>query len=312
MPVLLAAGNDALRYFALRDLTDVNPGPVSELWRLPEVDHAVRAQMGNGAWKYHGGRGHIRSREDYDQIETYRVLRELVEEYGLNKENHALRMAADFLFSRQTGEGDFRGICGNQYVPYYSAAIMELLVKSGYHEDSRIERGFRWLISMRQHDGGWAFPLRTAGRRLDPETFRSSTIQPDRSKPFSHLVTGMVLRAFAAHPKHRKSKEARAAGELLAARFFQADRYPDRRSPNFWTTFSYPFWFTDLLSSLDSLSQLGLRTNHPQIARGLEWFVSRQSKNGLWRLPLRIMARAKEPDLWVTLAVCRVFRRFYK
>jgi Squalene-hopene cyclase C-terminal domain len=283
-----------------------------ELWLVPEVTRILRTQKGSGAWGYHGGSKRIRSRNDYDQLETFRVVRELVEKYGFNNENEALTMAAEFLFSCQTKEGDFRGIAGNQYVPYYSAAIMELLIKAGYHNDPRIEKGFKWLTSVRQRDGGWAFPLRTGGGKLDwSRTLRSSTIEPDLSKPFSHLVTGMVLRAFAAHPIHRKSEEAKVAGELLASRFFQADKYSDRRSPSFWTTFSYPFWFTDLLSSLDSLSMLGFDRNHPQIRKGLEWFSDRQEKTGVWKLSLRIMAGEKEPDLWISLAICRVFERFY-
>lgn len=312
IPVLLSSRNEALRYFTLRDLTGGVPRPLRELWLLPEVTRMLRTQKGNGAWGYHGGSERIRSRNEYDQLETFRVVRELVEKYGLTNENQALRNAAEFLFSCQTEEGDFRGIAGNQYVPYYSAAIMELLIKGGYDKDPRIEKGFTWLTSMRQRDGGWAFPLRTGGGKLAwSTTLRSSRIEPDLSKPFSHLVTGMVLRAFAAHPTHRKSEEAKVAGELLASRFFQADKYSDRRSASFWTTFSYPFWFTDLLSSLDSLSLMGFDRNHPQVRKGLEWFSDRQGKTGVWKLSLRIMAREKEPDLWITLAICRVFERFY-
>jgi hypothetical protein len=173
-------------------------------------------------------------------METYRILRELVEKYCMNTGSSSLRKAAEFLFSCQTHEGDFREICGTQYVPYYSAAIMELLIKSGYSEDSRISTGFEWLISIRQNDGGWAFPLRTVGKKLYVETFKARTVEPDRSKPFSHLVTGIVLRAFAAHSTYRKSSAAAHAGHLLVSRFFKADTYPDRRAPSFWTSFSYP------------------------------------------------------------------------
>jgi Squalene-hopene cyclase C-terminal domain len=198
IPLLMASKNPALRYLTRRDLLGVTPGPVGELWHLPAVERILDTQQENGAWRYHGGQDRIRSREDYDQIETYRVLRELVEKYCMNTGSSSLRKAAEFLFSCQTDEGDFRGICGTQYVPYYSAAIMELLIKSGYSEDSRIRTGFEWLISIRQNDGGWAFPLRTVGKKLYGETFKARTVEPDRSKPFSHLVTGIVLRAFAA------------------------------------------------------------------------------------------------------------------
>ncbi len=311
IPRLIASESQALQYFAGHDLLNQQLPSVKELWKLPEVAKLTRLQRQNGAWAYRGGRKHVRSTEDYDQIETFRVLRELVEMYGLNRDHPAFGKAAEFMFSHLTDEGDFRGIAGNQYIPYYSAAIMELLIKAGYAADPRIARGFNWLLSMRQDDGGWAFPLRTVGLKLGPETFRSNTVEPDRTKPSSHMVTGMVLRAFAAHPSHRKSKVAQAAGQLLANRLFKPDYYPDRRAPSFWTGFSFPFWFTDLLSALDSLSRIGLDRNHLQVARALEWFASRQQKTGLWHLRLRIMAREKEPDSWITLAICGVFKRFY-
>jgi hypothetical protein len=241
MPALVNSTNEALRYLADRDLTGMEKGPPNSLWQLPAFQRIIAAQSENGSWRYHGGRKRIRSDEDYDQIETYRNLRELVEKYAINSNHPALRKAAEFLFGQQTDEGDFRGICGRQYVPYYSGAILELLIKSGYAEDYRIKKGFKWLLSNRQDDGGWAFPLRTVGRKLDPETFHSDTIEPDRSKPFSHLITGMVLRAFVAHPAYRGSREASRASDLLASRFFKADKYPDRRAPVFWTSFSFPF-----------------------------------------------------------------------
>ena len=58
----------------------------------------------------------------------------------------------------------------------------------------------RWLLSMRQDDGGWAIPTRTPGLSLNVMLTARETFEPDRSRPSSHLVTGFVLRALAAHP----------------------------------------------------------------------------------------------------------------
>lgn len=310
LPALLSANGEALRYFCRRDLVGEEVGPPERLWELREVKRTTAAQLPSGAWRYPDGRPQIRSQRDYDQLETFRVLRGLVEKCGMNRGSPAISRAAEFLFSCQTDEGDFRGVAGNQYVPYYSAAFMELLIKAGFSGDSRIAKGFEWLLSMRQRDGGWAFPLRTVGKKLAPDTFRAPTIPPDRSKPFSHLVTGVVLRAFAAHPAYRRSREARIAGRLLESRFFKRDRYPDRSSPSFWTSFSYPFWFTDLLSALDSLSRLGFEEDDPQVRKGLEWFSSRQGRDGGWKLTLRLVEGERERDLWIALAISRVFKRF--
>jgi hypothetical protein len=187
---------------------------------------------------------------------------------------------------------------------------MELLTKAGYADDSRIEEGFQWLLSIRQNDGGWAIPMRTAGIKLNTGILKAAALKPNKAKPFSHMLTAVVLRAFAAHDKYRTSKEARAAGELLASRFFEKDAYPDRQSVDFWLKFSYPFWFADLLSSLDSLSLMGFTINNPQIAKALDWFTARQQENGAWKLTL-LRTRDKDLSLWLTLAICRVFKKFH-
>jgi hypothetical protein len=124
-------------------------------------------------------------------------------------------------------------------------------------------------------------------------------------------VTGVVLRAFAAHPEHRNNLQAIRAGGLLKSRFFQPDKYPDRKASSFWTGFSHPFWFTDLLSSLDSLSQLGFSSEDTDIQEALDWFVDKQEKTGLWKLKM-LRGKGKDLHLWLDLAVCRVFKRFYR
>lgn len=309
---LLESNDQALLYFIRRDILEEDPGPVDQLWNLPMAAKLFKKQQPDGAWKYPGAKPSVRSQENYDQIETYRNVGILVEKYGLTRRHSAISKAADFLFSYQTDEGDFRGIYGNQYSPNYSAAIMELLIKASYEKDPRIEKGFAWLLSMRQSDGGWAIPIRTADDAKDKTLTDllnlSEPLQPDKSKPFSHLATGVVLRAFAAHPDYRKSAEAKHAGELLASRFFQSDKYTDRKTPDFWNKVRYPFWFTDIVSALDSLSQLGFSKDNPQIQKAVDWLVAHQGETGIWKA---VQVVKFNGDYWVTLAICRILKRFY-
>lgn len=310
IPPLLASEDRAIVLFAERDLLD-KAVHVENLWQLPEVIKIVRRQKPDGCWVYPGGKENVRSAENYNQLETYRNIGVLVEEYGLTKKHPAIQKAAEYLFSFQTRESDFRGIYGDQYTPNYSAGITELLIKAGYENDNRIQRVFEWLLSLRQTDGGWAIPLRTQNCNLDVITGHTRTIEPDRSRPFSHMVTGVVLRAFAAHPAHRKSKEAELAGRLLASNLFKADNYTDRAAPSFWLGFTFPFWFTDLISALDSLSLLGFSKNEPQIAKALHWFIDNQQRTGMWELKI-LKGRNKDVlQLWLALAICRIFKRFY-
>jgi hypothetical protein len=313
LPILTSSANRALRYSVQRDLIQDNGAKLEDVWTLPVVRLYLRRQQSNGSWQYPGGgRTYLRSSESYDQLETYRVFAELVEKYAMDKSNPSIQHAAEYLFSAQTDEGDFRVIYGTQYTPNYSAGIMELLIKAGYADDRRIKRGFRWLLSIRQRDGGWAIPLRTRGMNFTRTVLNSTElIQPNYDKSFSHLVTGVVLRAFAAHPVYRASPEAQHAGSLLSSRLFKSDTYPDRRTAEYWKRTSFPFWFTDMVSALDSLSRLGFSPAQKPIADALDWFVRRQQDDGGFNLKI---VRGKDPDtrLWICFAVCRLFKRFYK
>lgn len=310
IPALLAGGVAAVVYFTRRDLLEEKVGPLASLWQAGVARSIVRLQQRDGSWRYPSGRTRLRSRENYDQLETYRRVGQLVEKYGMTREAPALARAAERLFRFQTREGDFRGIYGNQYTPNYSAGILELLIKAGYVDDSRVDRGLRWLLSTRQDDGGWALPLRTAGKNLSEAFAKVAPLPGNPKRPASHLITGVVLRAFAAHPTYRRRQEAKRAGEILLSRFFKPDHYPDRKAAGLWTKFTYPFWFTDLLSSLDSLSLLGFRSDDPRIEAALEWFRARQDEEGLWDLPL-LKTGDKDQRLFLALGICRVFRRFY-
>jgi hypothetical protein len=306
---LVESGDNAISLFSRRDLLDKTIS-ADDLWQLSIPRGILRRQKPNGSWVYPGAKDNIRTQENYNQFETYRNLGVLVEEYGFNRNHPAIRKAAEYLFTFQTSEGDFRGIYGSQYSPNYSAGITELLVKAGFGRDDRVKRVFEWLISIRQDDGGWAIPFRTKNYGIKIISNRLA-IKPDSSKPFSHLVTGVILRAFSAHPIYRKSKEAKQAGELLVMSLFKKDRYPDRAGTDYWLRFSFPFWFTDLISALDSLSLLKFSKQEPQIDKALKWFIRHQSRNGLWELKI-LKGRNKDTiQLWLALALCRIFKRFY-
>ena len=301
---LLAADDAALRSMARRDLLGETTSEI-DMGELPGVRRAVARQQLDGRWKYRGGNPGIRSRAAYDQLETYRQLGVLVCKSGLDRRHPAIAAAAAFLSSCQTGAGDYRGIYGHQYTPNYSGAITGLLTRAGYEGSAQVENAMRWLLGMRQDDGGWAIPTRTLGMSLDVMLTARETFEPDRSRRSSHLVTGIVLRAFAAHPGYRHSADTRRAADLVKSRFFRRDVYPDRAAPSNWLVFSYPFWWTDLLSALDSLAQIGFRAGDPDIARGVAWFTGNQEPNGLWNTG-RNRPKGPYSDQWVGLAICRM------
>ena len=311
LPQFANVDNKALQYQVRRDLQEMNPGPETSLWDLPPVQRIIRKQQEDGSWKYPKKKTDPIEISGYKQLETFRQLGILVEKYLLNRNHPSVQKAADFLFSCQTEEGDFRGIYRNQYSPNYTAAYLEILIKAGFFDDEPIERGLQWLLSIRQNDGGWTVPLRTEHLRWGEVIKLTEPVQPRREKRFSQMITGVVLRSFAAHPKYNRHVDVLLAGEKLATQIFKADNYTDRKAPEYWTRITFPFWFSDVLSVLDTLSRLGFSADQQNIREAIDWFVSQQNRDGSWNLYLLKGATDKDTCFWVGLVICRMLKRFF-
>jgi hypothetical protein len=61
---------------------------------------------------------------------------------------------------------------------------------------------------------------------------------------------------------------------------------------------------------------IGLSSQDVQIKASLQWFIDHQEENGLWKVSYanpqeqeKETAKAREKKLWVSLAICRVFKR---
>jgi hypothetical protein len=220
---LMESGNEAVKYFVRRDLLGENIGPVADaIWNLKYPQSVLKKQQPGGYWIYPG------KDEDYYLLATFKHLQSLVYQYGFNNSHPAIASGCEYLFSRQTEEGDIRGFIGNQYAPYYTGVVAALLTQTGYAEDPRIDKAIRWLIEMRQNDGGWVIGSPGLSGMAWSDVVKltadknAETIKTfDKTQPFSHSGTGMVIRAFAAHPQFRKSPEALKAAELLKSHFFK-------------------------------------------------------------------------------------------
>ncbi len=309
VPWLLAADGVAIATMARRDILGEEVD-VRRLWDLPEAQRLLRRQRADGSWRYPVEKP---PPQNYDLYETFVSLGELVAKYGFDRRHQAVARAARYVFSCQTADGDFRGIYGNQPSHTYTPALMEVLIEAGYGDASEIERAFQWLLATRQDDGGWAIPARTRGLKLvkDWDSITSGPeIEADPTRPFSHMVTGLVLRAFAAHPHYRRAGEAIRAAELLKSRLFKPDKYADRKGAAYWHKFTYPFQFTDLLTALDSLGKLGSAASDPEIARAVDWFKAKQQPDGSFDLAMCRGIGDKRLPLWLGLALCRALLRF--
>ncbi|SFC22520.1 Squalene-hopene cyclase C-terminal domain-containing protein [Alkalibacterium subtropicum] len=279
-------------------------------WTAEEVLKLKNKQDPQGFWKYPQQRDHT-DMTNLNQYQSFKNLGKLVEMYNLDRTHSAIKNAAEYFFSVQTDQGDFRGIYDKQYTPNFTAGITELLIKAGYSNDERIIAALDWLISTRQNDGGWALPFRTKKYNIDVTYAYHKTIEPDLTQPSSYMITAVVLRAFSVHPKYKKRQDIIEAGELVSRYIFKRDIYPDRQDKKYWKQFVYPFCYADLISVLDSLSLLGFPPSYPGIKRGLQWLVDEQLESGLWQFKISSGRDKERIQCYLNLAVCKIFKQFY-
>ena len=322
---LLESENEAVIYFTRRDLLEENVESLNRIWNLPEIHKILQKQQPDGSWKSLS-KNNENSGIKYPLIETWKQFRYLIQQYEMNNAHPAVEKASEYLFSCQTDEGDIRGILANQYAPYYTGAIMYLLIKAGYENDPRIEKGFEWLLKMRQYDGGWVIGSpgmigvnlsRSEMNDLTSNKSRKTMKAFDKSKPFSAAGTGMVLRAFAAHSSYKKSEYALKAANLLKSKFFKKDNWTSYQHPDNWVRFQFPFWWTNIVSALDSISLIRLPKEDSDVKNALNWIIDHQEIDGLWNVSYSKIHKSQnnkktfETQLWLTLTICRIFKRFY-
>jgi hypothetical protein len=318
MAGLIAAKSDAIVYFTRRDLLGEAVNSIHTVWEFSEPRRILRQQSPNGSWAGAVKKTPVVYPPDHASlVATFKAFRTLVERYQFTRESTPLKNAAEYLWTFQTPAGDIRGFIGNQYATYYTGDVLGLLMRAGYMDDPRVENGLQWLLKMRQNDGGWTIPILT--QHFDCQTMYRLTssyaepVEPDRTQPFSHNWTDMVLRAFAVHPVYRHSKEARLAGRLLKSCFFQPDAYSSYQAASYWARFI--FWWPNLLTAMESLALQGFSPDDTDNNKGLQWFFDHQKEDGLWDCaydgksgaPGRSNATERA---WVSLRICRLIKQF--
>lgn len=310
---LLARGNLPILFWLKKDILEVPfDREAKNLRKFAARIRILETQQPDGSWWEKRSDTPLHWERTLYRMDTLRNLFRLYD-YGCTLKDEGIQRAIDFLFSLQSREGDFRGTVLNEYTPTFHALVLEILCRYGLDGDHRVQKGFRWALANRQKEGGWAlfnpvYGLAGQGSSGLERQRSKQPYKPPKSQPFSYHVTGMMVRALAESPTWRQSKEARQAAELIIGSFFQDEVCGDKTYPSDWETICYPFWNTDILSSLDALSRIGFGPEMEMIQRGLNWLSKKQTSQGFWECGNK--RATLEDHLWVTLAALRVFKRF--
>src|SRR3954471_648354 len=280
IPRLLREGSPSVLARVRRDLIDDSEAPTSaEIAEYPEAKALLRKMEKDGSFAPKAVEKALGGPRFAACLATLRALDRLAD-FGMRLEGapgapSPLRKVVDSLLDSQGDDGGIADLAladtpkgrAKTVALHFQGWAVSALCRAGFEGDPRVEKGFQYLLERRQDDGGWAW----RGGRTD-----------SAARPSSHLITGMVLRAFASSVQRRASREARRAGELLATRFLQPDRYDDRKAPSYWEILTEPRFYTDVLDALDTITAIGLGKENSGVRTAEAYLRSRQATDGLW------------------------------
>ena len=319
---LLEPDNPSVRYFTLTDLSGKPESSLSvrkarsEIMATGVVPKILAKQKPGGYWE---------KAEDFYVRAKYRgtvwqiiILAEL----GADGNDDRIKQAVEFILrmsqDRESGGFAYRGAVGggglhSAVIPCLTGNMVWSLIRLGYLEDARVQRGIDWLVKYQRFDDaegpaprGWPYDKR----------------EPCWGRHTCHMGVVKALKALAEIPEGKRTKRVKStiqkgAEYLLKHHIHKRSHNLERVSKPGWLNFGFPLmWNTDVLEILGILTRLGYRDGRMEEA--IDLVVAKQDEQGRWllentyngRFQVSIEQKGK-PGKWVTLNALRVLKRFY-
>jgi hypothetical protein len=187
------------------------------------------------------------------------------------------------------------------------------LIRFGYLNDSRVQRGLDWITTYQRFDDG-----------IDesPKGWPYDQWDSCWGRHTCHMGVVKSLKALSEIPVGDRSKTVRDTIErgvefMLKHHVHKRSHDLNRVSKPGWLRFGFPLMYqTDALEILGILTKLGCRDSRMQEA--VDLVLSKQDSRGRWELEntyngryqVNVERKGKESK-WVTLNALRVLKRFH-
>jgi hypothetical protein len=319
---LLETGNPSVRYFALTELLEkpeTEPEVIAaknEIMHSGTVPKILDKQSDQGCW------------EAPDRFYTAKYKGTvwqliILAELGADGSDERIKKACEFILehsqdhesggfsiwhSVKAGGGRHSGV-----VPCLTGNMVWSLIKLGFLEDSRVERGISWITKYQRFDDGIEHV---------PKGWPYDKLTSCFSKHSCHMGVVKALKALAAIPVHKRSGDVKSTIEAAAEYFLihhvhKRSHDLSRVSKPSWLKFGFPLMYqTDALEILGILTALGYRDERMQEA--VDYVISKQDDYGRWSLERTFNGRFQtnieqkgKPSKWITLNALKVLKRFY-
>jgi hypothetical protein len=241
----------------LKILTKQQPGG---FWQKPE-DFYVRSKYKGTVWN---------------------VI--LLAEMGADGSDERIKNACEFLleWSQDRESGGFafydskRDKRREQIGPCLTGNLVWCMIRFGYLNDARIQKGIEWIATYQRADDG----------SKPPSEWPYAKYEACWGKHTCMMGVVKGLKALAEIPESKrnslvKSKIAELAEFILAHHLYQRSQHPGQVAKEAWIHFGFPlFWSTDALEMLEILMKLGIHDDRMQDAISL--LQSKQDETGRW------------------------------
>lgn len=200
-------------------------------------------------------------------------------------------------------------------IPCLTGNMLFSLIRCGYLEDPRVQKGIDWTVKYQRFDDGEKKPPK--------EWPYNVGLRKGESCWGKHTCHGGVvgsLKALSEIPEERRSNEVRrtieqASEYMLKHHIYKRSHDPSQIANLRWINVGFPINF-DFLGMLLLLSKLGYKDDRMQDA--IDLLLSKQNENGRWllektfngRFQTNIEQKGKESK-WITLNALRSLKIFY-
>jgi hypothetical protein len=319
---LLEPDNPSVRYFSLTELLERHE-------TAPEVQKTKRNIMHVGKvpqiLSKQNDEGYWEAAEKFYTAKYKGTVWQLVilAELGADNNDKRVRKACEFILDysqdhmsggfsmwhgARTGGGRHSGV-----IPCLTGNMVWSLIKLGFSDDPRVERGINWITTYQRFDDGDV---------QVPKVWPYDKATSCFSKHSCHMGVVKALKALSAVPANKRSSDVKDSIEaaveyLLIHHIYKRSHELSRVSKPGWLRFGFPLMYqTDVLEILGILTTLGYRDERMQDA--VDLVVSKQDADGRWKLESTFNGRFQtnieqkgKPSKWITLNALRVLKRFY-
>jgi len=310
---LLEKDDPSIRYWALKDLLEKSESEPEVVAARVKISESEELQMVFSKININGGLFWSKSNGDiyWGTFSTGSVLCFLAET-GSTKDDPKIEDLVKFLFRYQTPEGFFKlGPNGPGWWSCFTATVLGALLRFGYTNDERVDKGLEWLFRTQRLDGGW-YCTKNALKDGPKEKLESCP----------HSVLN-VLWAFMNIPELRNRKELIPAVEFLLRHWETRTPIPnvDRGRYGIGSRFKwvrYPLFEYHLLKYVYILSHYDYALKDKRLREAVELLISKQDSQGRWTIdkPYRgweefEFGKKGNPSKWATLNALRVLKRLH-